>query len=81
MNNKGKDFVTQLGGFLTGLLFFLTTVGITFEWFTVESIDAFVVMVGAGIALVINGYAVWKNTYLTKKAEAQKRVLERNGLK
>ena len=81
MNNKGKDFVTQLGGFLTGLLFFLTTVGITFEWFTVESIDAFVVLISAGIALGVNGYAVWKNTYLTKKAEAQKRVLERNGLK
>lgn len=58
-----KDIATLLGGFLTALLFFLSTVGIAFEWFTEASINAFVVLVSAGIALSVNLYAVWKNTY------------------
>jgi arginine exporter protein ArgO len=76
-----KDIATLVGGFLTALLLFLGTVGISFDWFTQESIDAFVVLFGAAIALVINIYAVWKNTYTSKKAQEQKEVLERNGLK
>ena len=40
-----------------------------------------VVVIIAAVPLVGTLVAVWKNTYVTKKAEAQKRVLERNGLK
>lgn len=58
-----KDILTLLGGFLTALLFFFGTIGIKFDWFTEASINAFVLLVGAFIALVINIYAVWKNTY------------------
>lgn len=58
-----KDVAILLGGFLTALLFFLSTIGIAFDWFTQESIDAFVVLVSAAIALVVNLYAVWKNTH------------------
>ena len=76
-----KDIVTLLGGFLTSVLLFLGTVGISFEWFTQESIDAFVIAAGALVALGINFYAVWKNTYVSKRAKAQERMLKRTNLK
>jgi SPP1 family holin len=76
-----KDSITLLGGFLSALLLFLGAVGLSFEWFTQESINAFVVLVGAGAALVASWYAIWKNTYVSKKAKVQKEMLERNGLK
>ncbi|MCK6203920.1 SPP1 phage holin family protein [Bacillus infantis] len=76
-----KDTITLLGGFLSALLLFLGTVGIQFDWFTQESIDAFVVLVGAAAAFAISMYAIWKNTYVSRKAKLQKEMLERNGLK
>lgn len=75
-----KDVFTLLGGFLTALLLFLGTVGISFEWFTKESIDAFVLVVSAFVALLVNVYAVWKNTYTSKKAQLQKKALQAQGL-
>ncbi|MCV9886229.1 SPP1 phage holin family protein [Metabacillus halosaccharovorans] len=72
-----KDFFTLLGGFLTSLLLFFGTIGISFEWFTMDSINAFVVVISAFVALVINGYAVWKNTFVTPKA----RQFKENALK
>lgn len=71
-----KDIFTLLSGFLTALLMFFGTVGIVFEWFTQESINAFVLLVAAFSALVINLYAVWKNTYTSKKAKLQKKALQ-----
>ncbi|MFJ5625460.1 hypothetical protein ACIQD3_22785 [Peribacillus loiseleuriae] len=58
-----KDVFTLLGGFLTALLFFFSTIGVQFDWFTEASINAFVLVVAAFVALVINLYAVWKNTH------------------
>jgi len=58
-----KDIFTLLGGFLTALLFFFSTIGIKFDWFTEESINAFVLVVSAFVALAVNVYAVWKNTH------------------
>ncbi|WP_066307786.1 phage holin [Bacillus sp. FJAT-29814] len=75
-----KDIATLLGGFLTALLFFLGTIGVSFDWFTTESINAFILVVSAGTALVINLYAVWKNTYTSKKAQLQKKALQAQGL-
>lgn len=71
-----KDIFTLLGGFLTALLMFFGTVGIAFEWFTQESINAFVVLVTAFCALAINAYAIWKNTFVSKKAQLQKKALQ-----
>lgn len=76
-----KDIVTLVTGFLSALLLFFGTVGISFKWFTIESIDAFGVLLGAFVALVGASYAVWKNTYVSKKAKVQKKALEREGLK
>ncbi|MCY9018880.1 hypothetical protein MOF27_15785 [Priestia megaterium] len=47
-----KDFFTLLGGFLTALLFFFGTIGVSFDWFTTESINAFVIPVSAFTGLV-----------------------------
>lgn len=75
-----KDVFTLLGGFLTALLFFFGTIGISFDWFTQDSINAFVVLISAFVALIINVYAVWKNTYTSKKAQLQKKALQAQGL-
>jgi SPP1 family holin len=80
MHKMKKDIATLLGGFLTALLFFLGTIGISFEWFTTESVNAFVLVVSAAAALAINLYAVWKNTYTSKKAQLQKKALQSQGL-
>ncbi|MFJ8260261.1 hypothetical protein ACIQ4Z_24240 [Peribacillus asahii] len=58
-----KDVFTLLGGFLTAILFFFGTIGVKFDWFTEESINAFVLVLSAFVALVINLFAVWKNTH------------------
>ena len=77
-----KDTLTLLGGFLSALLFFFSTIGISFNWFTEDSINAFIWVLSAFITLVVNLYAVYKNTYvLTKKARIQKEELKKNGLK
>lgn len=76
-----KDIATLIGGFLTALLMFFGTIGISFDWFTTDSINAFVVLISAFIALVINGYAVWKNTFVTKRAQQFKEnALKSQGL-
>ncbi|KAA0547580.1 hypothetical protein FZW96_12090 [Bacillus sp. BGMRC 2118] len=75
-----KDIFTLLGGFLTALLFFFGTIGISFDWFTTESINAFVIVVSAFAAFVLNIYAVWKNTYTSKRAQLQKLALQKQGL-
>jgi len=77
-----KDLLTLLAGFLSALLFFLSTIGIKLDWFTEDSISAFIWLLSAFITLVVNMYAVYKNTYvLTKKARIQKEELEKKGLK
>ncbi|CAM4013275.1 phage holin [Mesobacillus zeae] len=73
-----KDIFTLLGGFLSAVLLFLGSIGVTVEWFNQASIEAFVFMVSAGAALAINFYSIWKNTYVSKKAKKQKEFLELN---
>ncbi len=77
-----KDILTLLGGFLSALLFFFSTIGISFSWFTEDSINAFIWVLAAFITLAVNLYAVYNNTYvITKKARIQKEELEKKGLK
>lgn len=77
-----KDILTLVCGFLSALLFFFSTIGITFSWFTQDSINAFIWVISAFVTLVINLYAVYKNTYvITKKARLQKEELKKKGLK
>lgn len=69
-----KDIITQLGGFLTALLAFFTVIGISFEWFTPQSIDAFLLLVSSFAGLAINIYAVYKNTHVKKRLEEKKKM-------
>lgn len=75
-----KDFFTLLGGFLTNLLAFFTIIGVSFGWFTTESINAFVLVLSSGVALFINGFAIWKNTYVSRKGLEQKDALKEKDL-
>lgn len=75
-----KDILTLLGGFLSALLMFLGAIDISFDWFNETSINAFVILAGALSALIINLYAVWKNTFVSPKAKLQKEVLQSKGL-
>lgn len=75
-----KDYATLVTGFLSALLLFLGTIGISFDWFNQESINAFGVLITATIALVGAFYAIWKNTYVSKKAQEQKEHLKNKNL-
>ena len=75
-----KDILILVSGFLSSLLLFLMSVGIEVSWFNETSISAFTALLGAFGALVINLYSVWKNTYVSQKAQAQKRVLKRHDM-
>ncbi|GKV67289.1 MULTISPECIES: phage holin [unclassified Sporosarcina] len=81
MDGKLKEYATLFGGWLSAILLFLGTIGIAFDWFNQESIDAFVVVLMASVPLVIIIYSVWKNTYVSKKARRQEEELKRKGLK
>jgi protein-S-isoprenylcysteine O-methyltransferase Ste14 len=80
--DKIKQFVALIGGFLSAILLFLGTLGITLDWFNQQSIDAFLAVLAAGALLAVNLYGVYKNTYvLTEDAKKQEEELKRRGLK
>lgn len=80
--DKVKQYVGLVGGWLSAVLLFLGTLNVKFEWFTQDSIDAFVVVLGASVPFILVLYGVWKNTYLIKqKAKQQEYVLKQKGLK
>lgn len=68
MTQKTTDIVKQVVGFLTALSMFLGTIGFAFDWLTVDSINAFGVVLGATIALGYTLYAVYTNTFGAKSA-------------
>lgn len=76
------DIVKQIVGFLTAIMLFLGTLNIEFQWLTQDSINAFGVVVSAGILLAINLRTIYKNHYgFTEKAKKQKEFLEKENLK
>lgn len=77
-----KDIVILVTGFLSSVLLFLGTINVYFEWFTMDSINAFGALLGSAIVLAGALYGVYKNTYaVTEKARRQAEELERKGLK
>ncbi|MFK7678844.1 phage holin [Bacillus sp. Wb] len=69
-----KDHLILIGGFLGALKVLLASFGI--DIITQEQIDAIVNVIG----FVLTGYAIWKNTHVTKKGKEQKKVLEEKDL-
>lgn len=68
MSQKVKALVTQIVGMLSALLLFLGTVGIRYEWFTLDSINAFGVFLTAAILLAITLREIWANHFYQWKA-------------
>lgn len=82
MDDKLKQYFALFGGWLSAVLLFLGTLNVSFEWFTMESIDAFVAVLVAAVPFIIVIYGVWKNSYrLSEKAKRQEVELKRRGLK
>lgn len=81
-SEKLKQYIGLFGGLLSAVLLFLQSLGITFTWFTDQTIDAFVNALLATVPFVLVVYGVWKNSYIvTKKAKEQEKLLKEKGLK
>lgn len=79
---KLKQYIGLFGGLLSAILLFLQTLGLYFNWFNQDSIDAFVNVLLAAVPFVIVIYGVWKNSYIvTKQAREQEKHLKEKGLK
>ncbi|MEK4201140.1 PTS mannose transporter subunit IID [Cytobacillus sp. FSL K6-0265] len=73
-----NDVVKQIVGFFSAIMLFLGTLNIEFQWLTDASINAFGVVLSAGIFLGVNLYTIYKNHYgFTRKAINQKAWLEK----
>ncbi|WP_381420235.1 phage holin [Staphylococcus hyicus] len=82
MEDKIKQYIALIGGFLGSLYLALRASGIDAEWINPQAIDAWTNVVLTGLPLAIVFYGVWKNTYLIKsKAKKQEQVLKEKGLK
>lgn len=69
-----KDHAILLTGFLGALKLLLSSLGV--DIITDDIINAVVDLIAFGTAL----FAVWKNTYISSKAQEQRTVLQDKGL-
>lgn len=82
MEDKIKQYVALVGGFLGALYLALQASGISAEFINPQKVDAWINVINTGLPLVLVAYGVWKNTYLVKsKAKEQEQVLKEKGLK
>lgn len=80
--DKLKQYIGLFGGMLSAILLFLKSIGVSFDWFTNESINSFQQVLISAVPFVLVLYGVWKNSYIvTKKAKEQEKVLKQKGLK
>lgn len=82
MEDKVKQFIALIGGFLGALYLALQSSGITADWLNPQAVDAWVNVLNTGVPLILVGYGVWKNTFIIKKsAREQEQYLKEKGLK
>lgn len=82
MSDKLKQYIALFGGLLSAVLLFLQTLGLVFNWFNQDSIDAFINVLLAAVPFIVVMYGVYKNSYIvTKQAKAQEKELKKKGLK
>lgn len=80
--DKLKQYIALFGGLLSAVLLFLQTLGLVFNWFNQDSIDAFINVLLAAVPFIVVMYGVYKNSYIvTKQAKAQEKELQKKGLK
>lgn len=75
-----NDWAKLATGFLGALLLFFGTIGVSFDWFNPDSINAVGIVITAAVPLVMAIYGVWKNSYVSYKAKRQKAELEKKNL-
>lgn len=76
-----QDLIKQFIGMLSALLPLLAILGISLDWFNEQFISSLNVFLVALVPFVYNLYAIYKNHYSGKKAQAEKKVLKERGLK
>ncbi|HAC0715653.1 TPA_asm: hypothetical protein GYZ54_14115 [Listeria monocytogenes] len=80
MDSKKKQWAIQLTGLLTAIYTLLTSLNLHFDWFTMDSINAFVAVFVALVAFGGTLYPTFKNTFLFKKGKEQASLIK-EGLK
>lgn len=82
MEDKIKQFIGLIGGFLGTLYLALNASGISAEWINPQKVDAWINVINTGLPLALVLYGVWKNTFIIKKsARDQEKYLKEKGLK
>ncbi|MDU7037286.1 MAG: phage holin [Staphylococcus simulans] len=82
MEDKIKQFIGLIGGFLGALYLALNTSGISAEWINPQKVDAWINVINTGLPLALVSYGIWKNTFIIKKsARDQEKYLKEKGLK
>ncbi|MGG0657692.1 phage holin [Rummeliibacillus pycnus] len=80
--DKLKQYISLFGGLLSAILLFFQTLGLYFNWFNTDSIDAFFNVLLAAVPFILVIYGVWKNSYIvTKQAREQEQHLKEKRLK
>lgn len=85
MTQKTNDFIKLVTTMLTAFMFFLGTIGYTFEKFNLQSIEAFGIFLAALIPFGYVLYGIWMNTFTRWKAfrladeKKQKRLVDERG--
>ena len=82
MEDKVKQFIALIGGFLAEFYLALQASGISAEWINPQAVDAWINVLNTGVPLIMVGYGIWKNTFIVKKsAREQEEYLKEKGLK
>ncbi|GGI30977.1 PTS mannose transporter subunit IID [Staphylococcus chromogenes] len=82
MEDKVKQFIALIGGFLAAFYLALQASGISAEWINPQAVDAWINVLNTGVPLIMVSYGIWKNTFIVKKsARAQEEYLKEKGLK
>lgn len=81
-NDKLKQLIALIGGFLGALYMALNVSGISAEWINPQKVDAWINVLNTGIPVLLTFYGVYKNSFvITKKAKEQEEFLKEKGLK
>ncbi|WP_270995615.1 hypothetical protein [Listeria seeligeri] len=76
MDSKKKQWAIQLTGLLTAIYTLLTSLNLHFDWFTTDSINAFVAVFVALAAFAGTLYPAFKNTFLFKNGKQQAKLIQ-----
>ncbi|UTG99314.1 phage holin [Macrococcoides canis] len=80
--DKLKQWIAFIGGFLGALYLALKSAGIEAEWLSNERVAPWLKVLDTLIPFGLAAYGIYKNQYLlTKRAQKQEQALKQKGLK